>query len=245
MADGHTGYECLPGFLPVIPGNLSLGCERNFSMESCKDNDQNVSYRMRSLDNTVWEDTDYNIIEDMKTKEDCENTCLGDCNCDAAFFKDGICKKQKLPLRYGRRLQGDSNVALIKVGTRSFFTQGVPNNSVNEVVKKRRLDNFFIIRISLVALAALILAISWVYVHRNHVGNYMISNKRNVEMIDDVGLRAFTYAELVQATNEFEEELGRGASGIVYKGILSNNEIIVAAKRLEKELAGMREFKLR
>ncbi|CAA2986123.1 G-type lectin S-receptor-like serine threonine-kinase LECRK3 [Olea europaea subsp. europaea] len=230
------------GFLQVIPGNWSLGCERNFSMESCKDKDQNVSYRMRSLDNTVWEDTDYDIIEDMKTKEDCENACLGDCNCDAVFFKDGICRKQKLPLRYGRRLQGDSNVALIKVGTRSSFTQGVPNNSVNEVVKKRRLDNFLIISISLVALAALILAISWVYVHQNHVGTYMISNNRNVEMIDDVGLRAFTYAELVQATNEFKEELGRGASGTVYKGILSNNETIVAVKRLEKELAGMREF---
>lgn len=239
--DGDTRCECLPDFSLVIPGNWSLGCERNFSMESCKDKDHNASYRMRSLENTVWEDTNYDIITDMKTKEDCENACLEDCNCDAALFKDGTCRKQKLPLRYGRRDQGDSYIALVKVSTRSSFTQGVPNNSANEIKKVCRLD-ILIIGISLVALAALILAISWVYVHRNHVGTYMVSNNRNVEMIDDVGLRAFTYAELVQATNEFKEELGRGASGTVYKGILSNDKIIVAVKRLEKELAGMREF---
>ncbi|CAI9777580.1 unnamed protein product [Fraxinus pennsylvanica] len=117
-------------------------------------------------------------------------------NCAATLFKYGICRKQKLPLRYGRRLQGDSNVALVKVSTRSSFTQGVPNNSDNEMKKERHLD-IFIIGTSLVALAALILAISWVYVHRKHVGTFMISNDENVEMIDDVGLRAFTYAELV------------------------------------------------
>ncbi|WRX33272.1 Bulb-type lectin domain - like 4 [Theobroma cacao] len=36
-------------------------------------------------------------------------------------------------------------------------------------------------------------------------------------------LRSFTYKELVYATNEFKEELGRGAFGIVYKGALDMN----------------------
>ncbi|CAI9777578.1 unnamed protein product [Fraxinus pennsylvanica] len=122
--DGVTRCECLPEFSLVIPGNWSSGCERNFFMGGCKDMDQNVSYKIKSLDNTVWEDTYYALSKNTTTKEDSENACLEDCNCDAALFIDGICRKQKLPLRYGRRLQGDdSNVTLVKVSIRSSFTR--------------------------------------------------------------------------------------------------------------------------
>ncbi|KAL2528161.1 receptor-like protein kinase 1 [Forsythia ovata] len=235
--------ECLPGFDHVNPGNWSSGCERNFAMEGCKAKDQNVSYEIRSLDNTVWEDTNYAILTGT-TNEDCRKACLEDCNCDAALFQDGNCRKQMLPLRYGRRLPSDSNIALIKVSTTEQSTQGVLGNSGIEIKKELRLD-ILIITISLFALAALILAITGIYVHRNHVGRYKkISSKYgNVELIEDVGLRAFTYGELVQATDDFKEELGRGASGTVYKGILMNNGNIVAVKRLEKEMAeGEKEF---
>ncbi|KAL2504622.1 receptor-like protein kinase 1 [Abeliophyllum distichum] len=234
--------ECLPGFDHVNPGNWSSGCERNFSMEGCKAKDQNVSYEIRSSDNTVWEDANYAILTGT-TNEDCRKACLEDCNCDAALFKDGNCRKQRLPLRYGRRLQSNSNIALIKVSTTEPSTQGDLGNSGMEIKKELRLD-ILIISISLFALAVLILAISGIYVHRNHVGRYKkISKYGNVELIEDVGLRAFTYGELVQATDDFKEELGRGASGTVYKGILTNNGNIVAVKRLEKEMAeGEKEF---
>ncbi|KAL2528160.1 receptor-like protein kinase 1 [Forsythia ovata] len=234
--------ECLPGFDHVTPGNWSSGCERNFAMEDCKAKDQNVSYEIRSLDNTVWEDINYAILTGT-TNEDCRKACLEDCNCDAALFQDGNCRKQRLPLRYGRRSPTDSNIALIKVSTTEPSTQGVLGNSGIEIKKELRLD-ILIISISLFALAALILVISGIYVHRNHVGRYKkISKYGNVEMIEDVGLRAFTYGELVQATDDFKEELGRGASGTVYKGNLTNNGNIVAVKRLEKEMAeGEKEF---
>ena len=42
--------------------------------------------------------------------------CLEDCNCEAALYKDGACRKQRLPLRFGRRVLIDSNIALIKFG---------------------------------------------------------------------------------------------------------------------------------
>nr|POE60360.1 putative receptor protein kinase zmpk1 [Quercus suber] len=39
----------------------------------------------------------------------------------------------------------------------------------------------------------------------------------------DIGFRKFTYTELKKATKSFTEEIGRGAGGIVYKGVLSDN----------------------
>ncbi|XP_022895467.1 G-type lectin S-receptor-like serine/threonine-protein kinase LECRK3 [Olea europaea var. sylvestris] len=237
--DTAAECECLPGFDHVNPGNWTSGCERNFPMEGCKANNQNVSYQMRSLGDTVWEDANYAILGGL-TKEDCAKACLEDCNCDAAFLEDGNCKKQRLPLRFGRRVRSNPIVALIKVNTITQSTRGASSDSGKEIKKVIRLD-VLIISISLFALATLILAISGIYIHRNHVGRY--KKISHVELIEGVGLRAFTYPELLEATNEFKEELGRGASGTVYKGILSDNRSIVAVKRLDKELEeGEKEF---
>ncbi|XP_071916126.1 G-type lectin S-receptor-like serine/threonine-protein kinase LECRK3 [Coffea arabica] len=71
----------------------------------------------------------------------------------------------------------------------------------------------------------------------------LVSQFRNAEFVENVAPRAFTFAELEQATNEFREELGRGAFGAVYKGILPDCEKVVAVKKLEKVLAeGEKEF---
>ncbi|KAG8055914.1 hypothetical protein GUJ93_ZPchr0001g30431 [Zizania palustris] len=43
--------------------------------------------------------------------------------------------------------------------------------------------------------------------------------------------RKFSYRELVVATGNFKEELGKGGSGVVYRGVLDNKRV-VAVKRL-------------
>ncbi|XP_059671080.1 G-type lectin S-receptor-like serine/threonine-protein kinase LECRK3 [Cornus florida] len=49
---------------------------------------------------------------------------------------------------------------------------------------------------------------------------------------------------LEQATNGFAEELGKGATGTVFKGLISNGKRVVAVKRLETVVAeGEREFR--
>ncbi|KAE7998285.1 hypothetical protein FH972_002844 [Carpinus fangiana] len=90
------------------------GCERNFIAESCKNKNGDITYDMQEVANTVWEDVSYSVLT-MPYKDSCAQACLADCNCEAVLFKDGKCKKQRLPLRYGRRQLSDSNIALIKV----------------------------------------------------------------------------------------------------------------------------------
>ncbi|KAF6161115.1 hypothetical protein GIB67_007756 [Kingdonia uniflora] len=42
--------------------------------------------------------------------------------------------------------------------------------------------------------------------------------------------RKFSYAELKKATRKFKEELRRGESGVVYKGVLGDNRVVVVKK---------------
>ncbi|KAG2666262.1 hypothetical protein I3760_15G049500 [Carya illinoinensis] len=54
-------------------------------------------------------------------------------------------------------------------------------------------------------------------------------------------MKRFTYAELKKATKDFNEEIRRGAGGIVYKGVLLDNRA-VAIKRLNEPNQGEGEF---
>ena len=49
----------------------------------------------------------------------------------------------------------------------------------------------------------------------------------------EMNLRCFTYQELVEATDDFKEELGKGAFGVVYKGAIEmGSSVLVAVKKL-------------
>ncbi|KAM3749458.1 hypothetical protein ACB098_05G186300 [Castanea mollissima] len=238
--DRAADCECLPGFVRVHQGNWSSGCERNFTAESCQIKNGNMQYNMLEESNTVWEDSAFSIMQSI-TKEDCEAACLEDCNCEAALYKDAACRKQRLPLRFGRRVLTDSSVALIKVGK----SAPIINNIVPMVREKKPQKGILIMSISLAAFGLIMLVISGIAIYRNRVWTYKrVSNSSgNVGLSMDVSPRSFTYNDLEKMTDGFKEELGKGSFGTVYKGIISNVQQIVAVKRLEKLLTeGDREF---
>ncbi|KAK0601664.1 hypothetical protein LWI29_026196 [Acer saccharum] len=111
LNDTAPGCTCLPGFVVDNQDNRNSGCVRNFTSGSCKS--KGKKFTLEELDNTIWEDVSYSVLS-QTSKEDCSQSCLVDCNCEAALFQDGVCRKQRLPFRYGRRTR-DSNIALIKV----------------------------------------------------------------------------------------------------------------------------------
>ncbi|KAI3701016.1 hypothetical protein L2E82_45658 [Cichorium intybus] len=172
---------CLPGFDFVNPAVWSLGCQRNYTAETCKIDDKGTSLQITIFLNARWEDAAYAIPE-ASTEEACSLACLNDCNCEAALFTAQSCKLQRL----------------------------------HTIMMWR----------------------SQVWAYRK------ISEHVSIKLFEDVGPRAFSYAELERTTDGFKEELGRGSFGIVYKGIIQSSMKMVAVKKLKKELAqeGEKEF---
>ncbi|GMN72016.1 hypothetical protein TIFTF001_055603, partial [Ficus carica] len=74
-----------------------------------------LAYDIKEVPNTSWVVAYPYSIQQVQGKEGCMQACSDDCNCEAAFYKDGECRKQRLPLQYGRRSQDDMDITLIKV----------------------------------------------------------------------------------------------------------------------------------
>ncbi|GMY32507.1 g-type lectin s-receptor-like serine/threonine-protein kinase lecrk3 [Fagus crenata] len=209
--DEDYNCSCLPGFTYIDNSIRTYGCERISAIEGCRE--ESIAYTMEAESNTIWENNTYSFPLFSSTEEECKNACLEDCNCEAAFFKDSACRKQRLPLRFGRRKPEDTNIALIKVRTSTPTTDGiVPKETKKEV----RLD-ILIISVSLVAFAIIVFALSGIVIYKSCVFGYRnTSNNGNIVLSDDdFAPRSFTYAELEKMTDNFKEELGRGSFGII------------------------------
>ncbi|XP_062168273.1 G-type lectin S-receptor-like serine/threonine-protein kinase LECRK1 [Alnus glutinosa] len=233
----QVSCKCLPQFEPVNKDDRNSGCQRNSTMESCKSSKGN--FTMEPALHTVWENRSYSVFN-SPSQANCGEACSQDCDCEAALFKDGLCAKHMLPLRFVRKNQTDSTVALIKVGTSTPTTN---TTLPKETKKKHRSDHILIISVSLLAFVLVVFAISGIAIYRYRVSSYKMANNRNIVLSEDFAPNSFTYAELEIVTDGFQEELGRGAFGIVYKGAILNGQksINVAVKRLDRLALADRE----
>ncbi|KAF3440560.1 hypothetical protein FNV43_RR18844 [Rhamnella rubrinervis] len=232
-SDIGVNCVCLPGFKFVKKGNKTAGCEKDFIADRCGNNQSftnttrelgNTTYSMQEVRNVTWEYVPYTFVS-VDEKKDCEQACLKDCDCEAAFFREGgTCGKHKLPLWYGRE-QPDSRIA-----------QG------NEKLRK----DVLIAGISLAVSGLTMLAISVIVFRRSYTFKFeRLSANGEAELsCEDLGPRSYSYSELERMTGDFNEEIGRGASGTAYKGVtLKNVQKLVAVKSLKKVLCdGEREF---
>ncbi|EXB85454.1 Putative receptor protein kinase ZmPK1 [Morus notabilis] len=78
----------------------------------------------------------------------------------------------------------------------------------------------------------------WCLIIRNRQGS---REDTQDYVLHTAGFKRFSFNELKKATRGFSEEIGRGAGGIVYKGVLSDSRV-VAIKRLREALQGEAEF---
>ncbi|XVE83469.1 hypothetical protein DITRI_Ditri16bG0090600 [Diplodiscus trichospermus] len=233
----RANCKCLPGFTSFQEGNSSAGCGRDLTMESCSNDSKRNEYTIQVVANTEWEDDGYSGLTSL-TKEDCAAACLEDCLCEAATFKDGKCTKQKLPLRFGRWKASFQGVALIKIGLSG------PIESTKQEHKRQPQMVILIIGLSLSGLAVL-LVIFVALILRSHVFTYKkVSTKSSINLCENVAPISFSFAEIDQLTDNFKEEIGKGAFGTVYKGTIADSLMAVAVKRLDNlSSQGEQEFK--
>ncbi|PQQ07588.1 G-type lectin S-receptor-like serine/threonine-protein kinase RLK1 [Prunus yedoensis var. nudiflora] len=227
LIDEDPPCLCLPGFVFIDQGQKDLGCRRNFSTVDCA-NKNETRYSITDLDGLEWEDNPYSVLTLNETA--CKEDCLRDCDCEGAVYKDKTCRKQKFPLRYGRTDKTGST--LVKIGIESKGRN------------KQLQTDIFISGVAMLTFALIILAITGVVIYRYRVWGYKkIPYSANGGFVEDVTLRSYTYVELEKATKGFTDEVGKGAFGTVYKGVISNGGRVVAIKKLEKVVGeGEREF---
>jgi hypothetical protein len=161
-----------------------------------------------------------------------------------AIFRYGnSCWKKKLPLSNGRFDVTLDSKAFLKV--RKDNTSLVPTIPI--IVNKNNNRQTLVLVGSAILNVAFIIAIcvsiSFIFQYKKKLRR---ASKSGTFVEIESNLRCFTYEELEEATNGFDKELGRGAFGIVYEGVINTaSKTRVAVKKLSSFLLdqGDREFR--
>ncbi|XP_030494626.2 G-type lectin S-receptor-like serine/threonine-protein kinase LECRK1 [Cannabis sativa] len=227
---------CLPGLDYIDKNQKTLGCNRNSTIEGC---DKAVS--IAELDGLRWEPDTYEFLS-LVDKDTCKQSCLNECNCQAAFSNRNGCYKQKFPLRFAKagRIGFDTTIIKVHNGSNSFINTDAGTSK--HVKKEHRIDTL-IIGLTCTSFSLIIILFSLFFLCRNYFrpSENELDSKNDKEVLS---LKSFTYHQLELATNGFNEQLGRGAFGTVFKGILPYGDRAIAVKRLEKVAAeGEVEFR--
>ncbi|KAA8549591.1 hypothetical protein F0562_001391 [Nyssa sinensis] len=237
--------ECPRGYTLLDPNDQFGSCKPNFIL-GCEDGPHSSKdlYDLEELPNTDWPFSDYQLLEPF-TEGECRNSCLQDCMCHVAIFRDRSCWKKKLPLSNGRTDRTERSKAFIKVGKGN----SPQSPRLIPTPKPRKKNQDILILVGSVFLGSSVF-LNFILIAAIFPGFFFIYKKKvrrihRGKSIVDTNLHCFTYKELAEATNGFKEELGKGAFGIVYKGeINTGSGNFVAVKKLDRMVQeGEKEFK--
>ncbi|RWR86149.1 putative receptor protein kinase ZmPK1 [Cinnamomum micranthum f. kanehirae] len=238
--------SCPPGYEVSDPADWNKGCKPKFKT-SC----DSQQFRFVALPYTDYYGFDLNYSTGISLEE-CRNICLKDCSCRAFQYRVGLCYA-KGALFNGRRTPNFPGTIYLKlpksleVQEPSELNKSEPicNSSQGEVVigssemftngGSKEYTHFFWFALGVGVVEILFIATGWWSLFRKQG-----MPKEGYQAISDQ-FRRFTYAELKKATRNFKEELGRGASGAVYKGVLGDKRA-VGVKKLWNVIQGEEEF---
>ncbi|KAK2368921.1 G-type lectin S-receptor serine/threonine-protein kinase LECRK3 [Trifolium repens] len=228
--DQRPNCTCPDGYSLIDSNNLYGGCIPNFQV-ICQAGgnwgSQDDLYTMKELPNTDWPKSDYEIIS-PSSLEECKESCLQDCLCVLVSFNQSSCWKKKLPLSYGRSDQVVKGISIMKL---------MKNDPLSALTNEKNDHDTLIIVISVLLASSVfvILTLFGVMFFGFPYNRKKIKHRRANKNVVDNNLRNFTFKEIVEATSNFREELGRGSCSIVYKGTIEMI-INVAVKKLDKLL---------
>ncbi|KAB2607386.1 G-type lectin S-receptor-like serine/threonine-protein kinase RLK1 [Pyrus ussuriensis x Pyrus communis] len=244
--DNRPTCECPEGFSFLDPNDIYRGCKPDF-IQGCEEDElqgpRKDLYDVKVLTNTDWPTSDYVQLKPFSADK-CNESCFQDCLCAVAVFRSETCWKKKLPLSNGRVDVSLNSQTFIKVRKDNATLQSLPKPIPDDKEKRRK----SVIRVESVLLGTSIF-VNFVLSSALCLGFFFIFRKKPVrpstDIVLDSNLRSFSYEELREATNAFNEELGRGAFGVVFKGVMQiGSGVEVAVKKLNYVMQDVeKEFK--
>ncbi|XP_060669643.1 G-type lectin S-receptor-like serine/threonine-protein kinase LECRK1 [Ziziphus jujuba] len=240
QSDGRTNCICPDGYSLVNPADAYSGCRPNFLLgcDNSLGQTHPENHFMQEKLNVNFGFSDYEVLSSIN-RESCKTACLHDCLCAAVVFNPFKfrCWKKRSPLSNGR----------VELYTTAYFKTAYNSSPDIPLLPPKvpaKDQNILMIVVLSVLLGSSVM-VNFVFVgffmflKRNLLGPEISPNESSIEN----RLQQFTYKELIEATNGFKEELGRGSCGIVYKGETRSTGLI-AVKMLDRVFEDIdREFK--
>ncbi|KAL8039314.1 hypothetical protein ABFX02_10G027800 [Erythranthe guttata] len=246
---------CPPGFMVKDSSDWNSGCNATFDETLL--NSEKVKFL--EIPHTDFYGFDLNSTSPV-TLETCRDLCLKDYRCQGFSYRllgQGLCYV-KSALLNGYASPDFPASIYIKIpdslepskpnifhpvisqvcgSIAAEITVGLPSMySFNS--KKVRWAYVYSFAAALGVIEATFVLIGWWFLFRKH--GVPASVEAGYRMISSQ-FRQYSYSEIKKATGNFKEELGRGGSGVVYRGVLPD-ERVVAVKRLGDVYQAQEEY---
>ncbi|XP_010037786.2 putative receptor protein kinase ZmPK1 [Eucalyptus grandis] len=234
---------CPPGYEMSEPTDWNKGCKPRFNFTCSKSQD----VKFLALPNTDYYGFDA-IYNNNASFNFCRQACLDDCSClgfsyreleRSCFGKSLLFSGYKapsfpgtlhlkLPISTEASLEPIHNGSDPDCSAARDRSMGGSSTMYDTIGKRVRWTYLYWFASAIGAVEVLIFFSGWWILFRKHeVQSTLEDGYRAITS----QFRRFSYEELKSATQNFKGEIGRGASGSVYKGVLPD-ERVVAVKRL-------------
>ncbi|KAJ0793139.1 putative protein kinase RLK-Pelle-SD-2b family [Helianthus annuus] len=239
--DNRPNCECPLGFSLLDPNTPYGDCKPDFT-PSCDEGESNHGGDVLDfieLNNIDWPFSDY-VHMNPSNEQTCRTSCLNDCFCAVAIYRDNQCWKKQLPLANGKKDLSQNVKAFLKFRKTDGPRTGENKSGTGENKSRKTwiLGGSVLLSTSVLGI---VLLISVIYVCFFQI-HKKVGNSFPDDTIIKTNISRFTYQKLIKATDGFKDALGKGAFGKVYKGVIGTK--IVAVKKLETVVQdGQRELK--
>ncbi|KAJ4850976.1 hypothetical protein Tsubulata_041696, partial [Turnera subulata] len=230
--------NCLPGYIPLDPNDVSKGCHPESMINYCADPSMS-NFTIEVIDDADFPFEGFADLARVRNVdlEGCKAALKDDCYSLAATLVESRCIKKRMPLLNARRSVSTKGIqALVKVPTKKSSPGGI----IPEGTKKNSFGSRDSLETSLIVSASLAFVFG-VFAIYYHPATRRFAKRKRSSNTNKIGIvfREFSYMELDKATNGFSKFLGRGSSAKVFRGNLTlqgMETIDIAVKKLGKSI---------
>jgi hypothetical protein len=264
--------SCMPGYEMADRRDWRKGCKPTFSVPAANGNNcsQGVPEQFTFLEVPHADFYGYDLwFNQSITFEDCMNLCLKLCACTAFSYRTnglGNCYPKgdlfngyrtssfygsiylKLPSKVNASasalplvsVAGGSGLACERNGSsRRTIVPGYAD-MYGRPGSGPKWTYFLSFAAVLGFLELLFVAAGWWFLSSHQ--SIPSSMEAGYRLVMATQFRRFSYRELKNATGNFKEELGRGGSGVVYRGVLDKGTVVAVKKLTDVQVQGEEEF---